>query len=269
MKEGKDWDKLIPYLLFAYREVPQSSTGFSPFELLYGRTVRGPLLTSSQRVQKQWYDRNSRDRTFDPGDQVLILLPTSSNKLLAQWQGPYEIIKKMGKVDYMVKLHDRRKKFKVYHVNMLRKWHVPIATACYSEELSEDHEDIPTWEEINPVGVGNVKLGEKLTDKQAEQIQKLLGEYSRIFQAKPGCTHLAEHHIRTKDAVPIKLPPYRLPHAYRETVKTELDEMLKDGIIEPSRSEWSFPLVIVKKSDGSLRTRYLNSMHIRCPESRI
>ena len=42
-KEGKDWDKMIPYLLFAYREVPQSSTGFYPFELLYGREVRGPL----------------------------------------------------------------------------------------------------------------------------------------------------------------------------------------------------------------------------------
>ena len=42
-KEGKNWDKMIPYLLFAYREVPQSSTGFSPFELLYGREVRGPL----------------------------------------------------------------------------------------------------------------------------------------------------------------------------------------------------------------------------------
>ena len=41
--EGKDWDKLIPYLPFAYREVPQSSTGFSPFELLNGRAVRGPL----------------------------------------------------------------------------------------------------------------------------------------------------------------------------------------------------------------------------------
>ena len=40
---GKDWDRMIPYLLFAYREVPQSSTGFSPFELLYGRDVRGPL----------------------------------------------------------------------------------------------------------------------------------------------------------------------------------------------------------------------------------
>ena len=39
VQEGKDWDLLIPYVLFAYREVPQSSTGFSPFELLYGREV--------------------------------------------------------------------------------------------------------------------------------------------------------------------------------------------------------------------------------------
>jgi hypothetical protein len=42
-EEPKMWDKWLPYLLFAYREVPQASTGFSPFELLYGRRVRGPL----------------------------------------------------------------------------------------------------------------------------------------------------------------------------------------------------------------------------------
>lgn len=40
---GKVWNQWLPYLLFAYREVPQASTGFSPFELLYGRDVRGPL----------------------------------------------------------------------------------------------------------------------------------------------------------------------------------------------------------------------------------
>jgi len=43
MADGKDWDKLILYVLFAYREVPQESTGFSPFELLYGCDIRGPL----------------------------------------------------------------------------------------------------------------------------------------------------------------------------------------------------------------------------------
>ena len=38
-----DWDKYLPALLFAVREIPQESLGFSPFELLYGRNVRGPM----------------------------------------------------------------------------------------------------------------------------------------------------------------------------------------------------------------------------------
>ena len=39
----KDWDKYLPALLFAIREVPQEPPGFSPFELLYGRNVKGPM----------------------------------------------------------------------------------------------------------------------------------------------------------------------------------------------------------------------------------
>ena len=135
-KEGKNWDKMIPYLLFAYREVPQASTGFSPFELLYDREVRGPLdvlrhqwetserseesvvsyvlkmrdrleemtdivqenVANSQAQQKKWYDDKARFREFQVGEQVLVLLPTSSNKLLAQWQGPYQIVQWSGKV---------------------------------------------------------------------------------------------------------------------------------------------------------------------------
>ena len=48
---GKDWDKLLPYLLFAYREVPQASTAF----LLYGREVRGPL-----DILKESWERDKR-----------------------------------------------------------------------------------------------------------------------------------------------------------------------------------------------------------------
>ena len=44
-KKGKDWDKLIPDLIFAYREVPQASTGFSPFKLLHGMALKSPLDT--------------------------------------------------------------------------------------------------------------------------------------------------------------------------------------------------------------------------------
>lgn len=39
IEQGKDWDKLLPYPLFAYQEVPQSSTGLSHFEIVFGRPM--------------------------------------------------------------------------------------------------------------------------------------------------------------------------------------------------------------------------------------
>lgn len=47
---GKDWDRWLPFLLFAYREVPQASTGFTLFKLLYGWDVQGPL----DLLRKSW-----------------------------------------------------------------------------------------------------------------------------------------------------------------------------------------------------------------------
>lgn len=38
----KTWWQWLPFPLFAYREVPQASTGFLPFELLYDWLVQGP-----------------------------------------------------------------------------------------------------------------------------------------------------------------------------------------------------------------------------------
>ena len=61
-KEGKNWDRLLPYVLFAYREVPQSATGFSPFELLYGREVRGPL----DVLREEWEANKKSEKCFIP-----------------------------------------------------------------------------------------------------------------------------------------------------------------------------------------------------------
>lgn len=133
-ESGADWDQWLPYLLFAYREVPQASTGFSPFELLFGREVRGPLdilreswegdaphqptnivsyvlkmlekldqlssrahqhLAQAQTRQKTWYDQTARSRTFVSGQKVLLLLPSSESSLLAKWQGPFKVLRKV------------------------------------------------------------------------------------------------------------------------------------------------------------------------------
>ncbi len=288
-EEGKDWDKLLPYVLFAYREVPQESTGFSPFELVYGREVRGPLdvlketwessqesredvlsyvmlmrerlekmaslvqmnVSRAQSRQKRWYDRTARQRLFQPGEQVLVLLPTSTSKLTAQWQGPYQIVKAMGRVNYQVDMRDRRKRHRVFHVNMLRKWHVPTSTAYLSQEsMEESGDDVPMWDDDRD---GVPTMGEQLTGTQRKELENLLGEFSKVLQAYPGCTNLTEHSIDTGEAAPVRLPPYRLPHAYCDQVQQELKDMLEHGIIEPSQSDWAAPIVLVNKKDGSLR----------------
>lgn len=45
----KDWDDGTPLLLFAARDVTQESLGFSPAELVFGHTVRGPLKLLKER----------------------------------------------------------------------------------------------------------------------------------------------------------------------------------------------------------------------------
>ena len=123
-EQPRQWHRFINALLFAYREVPQEPIGFSPFELLYGRTVRGPMhilkelwtenvdvpdtKTSSQYVfelrekleatlelaraelekaqnkEKYHYDCKAKARKFRTGDKFLLLLPTDNNKFLIQ-----------------------------------------------------------------------------------------------------------------------------------------------------------------------------------------
>lgn len=39
-----DWDRYVTAFLFACSEVPHKSLGFSPFELLYGMSVQGPIM---------------------------------------------------------------------------------------------------------------------------------------------------------------------------------------------------------------------------------
>ena len=99
---------------------------------------------------------------------------------------------------------------------------------------------------------GTPTVGKQLTEQQKTQLQSILAEFEDVLQPKPGQTTLAEHHIQTDNAKPVKLPPYRLPHAYHEQLHKELDEMFDFGIIEKSMSEWVSPIVLVKKKDKSL-----------------
>lgn len=59
--------------------------------------------------------------------------------------------------------------------------------------------------------------------------------------------------IDTGDHNPIRKRPYRAPLNKRRIISQAVDEMLAAKVIERSVSPWSFPMVIVKKADGSNR----------------
>ena len=159
LESEKDWDDGIPLLLFAARDSVQESLGFSPFDLVFGHPVRGPLkllkekflsadkclnllkyvtdfrhkllratelakesLKSVQDKMKAHYDKKAIHRSFEPGEKVLVFLPVVGSQLQARYHGPYIISRKVSDLNYVVETPDRRKSCQFCHVNMMKKY---------------------------------------------------------------------------------------------------------------------------------------------------
>ena len=142
---SKSWEGDLPFLLFAIRSVPNESLGLSPFEVVFGHNVRGPLdvlresweeaninpehigewlsktrgklysawgmvrenLIKAQTKMKAMYDFKSKSRQFHKGDSVLVLLPVPGDPLHAKFMGPYTIEKKVNETNYVINTPDR------------------------------------------------------------------------------------------------------------------------------------------------------------------
>jgi len=143
------------------RDTTQDSTGFTPFELIYGHQVRTPMnilkklwteeeedqevktayqyvvdmrdrleetcemaqreLMKVQNRNQKYYNRHAKNRKLNIGDSALLLLPTEHNKLTLSWRGPYKVVDKIGDVNYKVEI--AQGKIRTYHINMLKKYY--------------------------------------------------------------------------------------------------------------------------------------------------
>jgi hypothetical protein len=138
-----DWDLHLPAVTWAYNTSEHASTGFSPYEILFGtapvslldaalqppRHAAASFAEHTQRLQQRLvqvhdlvqqhlasarnqhaaaYDRRHRDAGFEPGDLVYLHTPQpragASRKLQSLWTGPWTIVDRRGPLNYSIRL---------------------------------------------------------------------------------------------------------------------------------------------------------------------
>lgn len=96
-------------------------------------------------------------------------------------------------------------------------------------------------------------ISDHLSKEERKQLEDLVNQH---FQSEPltlGRTDKVKHTIDTGNAPAVKQRYYPLSPARQKLVNEELDRMLELGIVEPSKSDWSSPILLLDKPDGSRR----------------
>ena len=284
--ELKNWDRHLKYLLFAYRDTPHSVTGFSPFTLLFGRNVRGPLeflsnswlesdgddsnvfewlntvkgrmvemaeVVSDREMRakaemKKYYDRSAKMKGFSVGQMVLVRKPGLHAKFGDFWEGPYQVEARISPVTYKVQVPGKPKLCRILHCNMLKLWTTPAGSIHRIAIIQEEAE-----QEGHPQGLILDRQGFVPTEQQQAALDRVLSLYPDVLNPDPGRTEVVALQINTEGHTPVSSHPYRIAPRWKEEVKGQIDQLLQLGIIQPSLSPWSSSVVTVKKKDGRVR----------------
>ena len=133
---------------------------------------------------------------------MLVLVPSSTHKRDAEWDGPYTGRRKVGTVNYEVYMPDKRKKVRIFHVNMLRGWYYAKGTSYFinehEEETSDNDEEMPQLLWDTPKGTWqDVVMGKDLDEHQRQDLSNLLAKFTDVLSDDPDKTRVINHSINT------------------------------------------------------------------------
>jgi len=166
-------------------------------------------------------------------------------------------------VDYLIATPEKRRTKRICHVNMLKRYivrhsdftddtmiaiHTQVVESALDSDFGPSYS--PSYDATSNVRTFDLPSSER----RPTELESVLNEFKSCFDDKPGKTTLISHTISVHPGThPIKLPPYRVNSTKAEAIKTELDNMLELGVTEPSNSPWAAPVVLIPKSDNTIR----------------
>ncbi|GFV86653.1 retrovirus-related Pol polyprotein from transposon 17.6 [Trichonephila clavipes] len=94
--------------------------------------------------------------------------------------------------------------------------------------------------------------GKNLSPEQARKINILLDRNEACFQPGGEPTPYIEHRIDTGDYLPIATSPYRMNPVKKEVLRKQIEELLRQNVIEECESPYAAPVVLVHKPNGKV-----------------
>ena len=198
-----------------------------------------------------WYNKNTKPKTFKPGDFCIVLVADDDRKLFARWSEPRKIIRRVSETSYETQLDNDRTEVK--HVNCLRPFTPRAqAAAVVVADTTENAEDqlLPL---IDWGGAGAepsqsaLRIGTHLTERQQAEMRTMLNSFPDVLTEKLGVSDVLTHKIELTDDTPCVSRPYKIPHSLEKPVQQEIDRLLDLGVISESTSDYCAPMVPVRK----------------------
>lgn len=101
---------------------------------------------------------------------------------------------------------------------------------------------------------------------QKQLLINIYNKHRQVFSSKPGKVKDYQCQLNIREGAKFNRKSYPIPYKLRGQVQEEIEKMVDEGIIEPSTSEHTSPLVVVSKKDGTVRlcldAREINKMII-------
>ncbi|GFQ89308.1 retrovirus-related Pol polyprotein from transposon 17.6 [Trichonephila clavata] len=194
------------------------------------KAAESASLTAAQKQKSygDYFNKRSSVKNFSIGEQVVLLIPDSSNKIYARWTGPGEIIQHHPPHSYKGKLPDVT--IRHVHVNKIRKYH-PRALAS-GVIFEDDHE----FGEIHPTPNLSRSTSERVLhetglnhfkETEREQVLTILLKHRTLFTSDVKIAKVGAHRIRLKPNIERKKPfLYRILDAHHLTLLTSKGNQL-------------------------------------------
>ena len=268
--DPRKWPQLLPLIAFTMHSTVHESTGYTPFQLIYGYNVKTPISMFSEQLKsfddkelpltkyvqglrrvmrclakkavaneeqckiarKEKYDRTAKVETYKVGDQVYVMRPFKRHTLESNWIGPLVVEKVISPINFLIGFPGTVKPSRVVHANMLRHF-IPRVMMTIARAEDDEEQTSPSFPSPSRESeeYSDIKFPKNLDSVQMIDLSALLKKYRALLADLPELIRVVELVSDTIDKEPMVCSEYQLFQVLPYHAQADMFMMLSQNLI--------------------------------------